>query len=123
MGRTTAPARAPPSTAPSREAAWGAVLRRSRRAARRRRLSFDVTIADDSVAELLAAHSAPPALAAFAEAYLHRHPLHEDPGRIYAELRGVFELVASRGRKPHVVRAFTPTVAGDGYETGGSVVE
>ena len=64
------------------------------------------------------------ALKTFAAAYLQRHaPADADAEALYHEVCGAFELVASRGRRPSAVRAFTPTRDADGYETFGSVVE
>jgi glutamate dehydrogenase len=59
-------------------------------------------------------------LRAFTEAYLRRHSRADaDPQAILNEIRGAFDLVASRGRRPAVVRAFTP----EDYDCTGSVVE
>ena len=59
-------------------------------------------------------------LRAFADAYLRRHSRGDaDPQATLNEIRGAFELVADRGRRPAVVRAFTPS----DYECAGSVVE
>src|SRR5687767_13850253 len=86
--------------------------------------SAHVTMVEESVAALLAAHSAPAPLAAFADAYLQRQSQDgADPEKLYAELRGVYDLLASRGRRPCAVRAFTPKPDEHGYECGGSVVE
>ena len=81
----------------------------------------------ERVRRLIEAQAAPdraPALQAFAAAYLHRVPEDSaEPEALYHEVAGAFELVASRRGRPAAVRAFTPTMAECGYETGGSIVE
>jgi glutamate dehydrogenase len=42
---------------------------------------------------------------------------------LFGQVMGVFDLADRRGSAPFVVRAFNPTLAGDGYATVGSVVE
>ena len=61
----------------------------------------------------------------FARAYARRLETEErtDPDAFCAEVLGAFDLADGRGAKPAVVRAFTPTLAADGYEKAGSVVE
>src|SRR3954464_14695665 len=76
----------------------------------------------DRVVELAA--NAP--VQAFARAYLRRPAVHGaeelDPEALLAEILGAYALAANR-TGPVAVRAFTPTRAEHGYDTGGSVVE
>src|SRR5215211_4055309 len=70
-----------------------------------------------------------PAVRAFATAFLRRLAAEgsEDgalvPEALCDEILGLFEFASSRGDEPIAVRAFTPTAAEHGYETGTSVVE
>jgi glutamate dehydrogenase len=63
----------------------------------------------------------------FARAYVRRisqevvHSLNAE--ELFGQIMGAFELADSRGAEPFVVRAFNPTLAGDGYSSVGSVVE
>ena len=64
------------------------------------------------------------AVQAFARAYLRRLATAgdgdgHDAEALYHELLGAFELAASRNGAPMAVRAFNPTRAEHGYETGG----
>ena len=64
------------------------------------------------------------ALSAFAERYLRRRPGPDrDPGQLAAEVAGAFALARDRGNAPTAVRALNPSLARDGYEAAGSVVE
>src|SRR3954452_19242196 len=67
-----------------------------------------------------------PPVQAFARAYLRRPAHHgeEDaaPEALLAEILGAYGLAANRSG-PVAVRAFTPSRAEYGYDTGGSVVE
>ncbi len=64
------------------------------------------------------------ALVAFAERYLRRRSAGlDDPDAVAAEVRGAYELADRRGGAPDAVRARTPSVANDGYDAGGSVLE
>ncbi|MBE2319626.1 NAD-glutamate dehydrogenase [Solirubrobacter sp. CPCC 204708] len=62
---------------------------------------------------------------AFAGAYVRR--LSTDgsisPEHLWAEIHGVLKFADTRGHKPVAVRAFNPTLADDGYEPLGSVLE
>ncbi|MGL6279558.1 MAG: hypothetical protein ACRC50_08405, partial [Gaiella sp.] len=63
----------------------------------------------------------------FARAYVRRLPATAaaelDGEALFGQLMGVFELADSRGTDPIAVRAFTPSLASDGYTTVGSVLE
>ena len=63
----------------------------------------------------------------FARAYVRRIPADVvqrlDAEELFGQVMGLFELADSRGTAPFAVRAFNPTLAGDGYSTVGSVVE
>jgi glutamate dehydrogenase len=63
----------------------------------------------------------------FARAYARRFPeasAEELSGEeLFGQVMGVFELAESRGHGSIAVRAFTPTLAGDGYTSVGSIVE
>src|SRR5215204_6565461 len=67
------------------------------------------------------------ALKEFAAAYLRR--LSADSAEtmtadeLFAEVVGAFDFAASRGDSPILVRAFNPTLAEQGYERSGSVLE
>ena len=67
------------------------------------------------------------ALREFAAAYLRR--LSADAAEsmsvpeLFAEVAGAFDFAATRGDRPILVRAFNPTVAEQGYERSGSVLE
>ena len=67
------------------------------------------------------------ALAAFAKAYTRRlaaEDLAATPDdQLMAMVRSTFEFADSRGTLASVVRVFNPTVATDGYETPGSILE
>ncbi len=65
------------------------------------------------------------ALRPFARAYARRLDADDavDPEEFCFEVIGAFELADRRGAEPLIVRAFTPSLATDGYETPGSVVE
>jgi glutamate dehydrogenase len=67
----------------------------------------------------------PQVLAAFAERYLRRRggTTGTDVDALVAEVEGAFSLADERGHAPTAVRARTPTLARDGYDAGGSVVE
>src|SRR3954454_9259724 len=61
---------------------------------------------------------------AFAAAYVRRLPTEGiAPEHLAAEVLGAFAFAGGRGRKPMAVRAFNPTLATDGYEPLGSVLE
>src|SRR4051812_48155870 len=61
---------------------------------------------------------------AFAAAYVRRLSTEGiSPEHLAAEVLGAFAFANDRGRKPVAVRAFNPTLAEDGYEPLGSVVE
>ena len=61
----------------------------------------------------------------FARAYARRldSNLVADPEELCSEVIGAYELAERRGPEPATVRAFVPTLADDGYELPGSVVE
>ena len=63
----------------------------------------------------------------FARAYARRFPEAEaeelSGEELFGQVMGVFELAESRGLDSIAVRAFTPTLAGDGYTSVGSIVE
>ena len=65
------------------------------------------------------------AMCVFARAYARRADAADaaDPEQFCSEVIGAFELADRRGTKPAIVRAFTPTLVDDGYETTGSVLE
>ena len=65
------------------------------------------------------------AMRGFARAYARRADEADaaDLEQFCSQVVGAFELADRRGTKPAIVRAFTPTLADDGYETTGSVVE
>ena len=84
----------------------------------------------DALADRVAALAGPDragAARAFAEAYLRRSTVgYEDAAAVEQlahEVLGAFGLAARRGSAPVIVRAFNPTLAEDGYEPPGSVVE
>src|SRR3954466_3601604 len=61
---------------------------------------------------------------AFAAAYVRRLSTEGiSPEHLAAEVLGALAFADARGRKPLAVRAFNPTLAEDGYEPLGSVVE
>src|SRR4051812_47402660 len=61
---------------------------------------------------------------AFAAAYVRRLSIDSiAPEHLAAEVLGAFAFAGARGRKPVAVRAFNPTLAEDGYEPLGSVLE
>src|SRR4051812_20419134 len=61
---------------------------------------------------------------AFASAYVRRLSTEGiSSEHLAAEVLGAFAFANDRGRKPVAVRAFNPTLAEDGYEPLGSVVE
>jgi glutamate dehydrogenase len=66
-----------------------------------------------------------PRLEAFAAAYLRRPADREGrtDDELGAEVRGAFALLEGRRAAPVALRAFTPGPAGEGYATGGSVLE
>ena len=80
----------------------------------------------DRVATLAGSERAE-AARAFAEAYLRRSTGgYEDADaaeQLAHEVFGAFGLAARRGSAPVIVRAFNPTLAQDGYEPPGSVLE
>ena len=63
----------------------------------------------------------------FARQYARRLPADAADGltaeELFGQVIGAFELADARGTDPIAVRAFTPTLAGDGYTTVGSIVE
>jgi glutamate dehydrogenase len=67
------------------------------------------------------------AVRAFALAYLRR--ISDEVAasltaeELFGQVMGIFDLADRRGSEPFAVRAFNPTLAGDGYTTVGSVVE
>lgn len=65
------------------------------------------------------------AVRTFARAYARRLDPNEevDPEEFGSEVIGAYELADRRGTRSAVVRAFTPSLADDGYETAGSVIE
>src|SRR3954469_11409518 len=61
---------------------------------------------------------------AFAGAYARRLSTEGiSPEHLAAEVLGALAFAGDRGRKPVAVRAFNPTLANDGYEPLGSVLE
>ncbi len=61
---------------------------------------------------------------AFAAAYVRRLSTEGiSPEHLAAEVLGAFAFADERGRTPVAVRAFNPTLADDGYEPLGSVLE
>ena len=68
-----------------------------------------------------------PAVRAFAQAFLRRLDADGAEGAeseaLQAEIAGAFTFASARGEAPIAVRAFNPTLEGDGYETAGSVLE
>ena len=61
---------------------------------------------------------------AFAAAYVRRLPAHEiSAEHLAAEVLGAYGFASERGRAPVAVRAFNATLAEDGYEPLGSVLE
>ena len=66
-------------------------------------------------------------VSAFARAYARRFPANEAESlsgeELFGQVMGVYELAAARRHDPIAVRALTPTLAGDGYTTVGSVIE
>jgi glutamate dehydrogenase len=81
----------------------------------------------DALLELIDARLEPqraPAVRDFACAYVRRLSADaQDAEALVNEIIGAFELASSRDGAPVAVRAFNPTLADDGYETLGSVVE
>jgi glutamate dehydrogenase len=80
--------------------------------------------------EQIAAHVPPErvdVVSLFARAYARRFPEAEAAAlsgeELFGQVMGVFELAESRGRRSIAVRAFTPTLAGDGYTSVGSILE
>ena len=67
------------------------------------------------------------ALSTFAESYIRRVPDgmtdEVDDEKIYAELRSVFDFVATRRPGPPAIRVFDPNLAEHGYEREGTVVD
>ena len=63
----------------------------------------------------------------FARAYVRRFPATEaeelSGEELFGQVMGAFELADGRGAEPIAVRAFTPTLAADGYASVGSIVE
>ena len=61
----------------------------------------------------------------FARAYARRVDTDDavDPEEFCFEVIGAYELAESRGSDSAIVRAFTPSLAADGYERAGSVIE
>jgi glutamate dehydrogenase len=63
----------------------------------------------------------------FARAYVRRFPANEaeelSGEELFGQVMGAFELAEGRGAGSIAVRAFTPTLAGDGYTSVGSIVE
>jgi glutamate dehydrogenase len=68
-----------------------------------------------------------PAVREFARAYVRRISPDLVPGlnaeELFGQVMGVFDLADARGSAPLAVRAFNPTLADDGYQTVGTVVE
>src|SRR4051794_41640988 len=61
---------------------------------------------------------------AFAAAYVRRLSTEGiSPEHLAAEVLGALAFANDRGRKPVAVRAYNPTLAADGYEPLGSVLE
>ncbi len=63
----------------------------------------------------------------FARAYVRRLPPDVEAEvtaeELFGQVVGAFELADGRGTEPFAVRAFNPTLADDGYQTVGTVVE
>jgi glutamate dehydrogenase len=68
-----------------------------------------------------------PAVREFARAYVRRISPDLVPGlnaeELFGQVMGAFDLADGRGSAPLVVRVFNPTLADDGYQTVGTVVE
>jgi glutamate dehydrogenase len=68
-----------------------------------------------------------PAVREFARAYVRRISPDLVPGlnaeELFGQVMGAFDLADGRGAAPLAVRVFNPTLAGDGYQTVGTVVE
>ncbi len=66
-------------------------------------------------------------VSAFARLYARRLPADVavvvDVEELFGQVMGAYELANGRGTAPVAVRAFNPTLAGDGYAAAGSVVE
>src|SRR5919197_2106626 len=64
---------------------------------------------------------------AFARVYARRLPAEVaatlTAEELFGQVMGVFELADARGTEPIAVRAFNPTLAGDGYTSVGTIVE
>ncbi len=80
----------------------------------------------ERVADHLAADRAE-VVCAFARMYARRLPAEVAAGltaeELFGQVMGVFELADARGTDPIAVRAFNPTLAGDGYTSVGTIVE
>ena len=80
----------------------------------------------EQVAERVPAERAE-TIAAFARLYVRRLPADAaettSAEELFGQVIGAFELADARGTEPLAVRAFNPTLAGDGYATVGSIVE
>ncbi len=68
-----------------------------------------------------------PAIREFARAYVRRISPDLVPGlnaeELFGQVMGAFDLADGRGTAPLAVRVFNPTLADDGYQTVGTVVE
>ncbi|MGQ0670526.1 MAG: NAD-glutamate dehydrogenase [Actinomycetota bacterium] len=67
------------------------------------------------------------AVGEFAKAFTYRMSEDElsrlSAEELFGRVMGAFDLADGRGSAPVAVRVFTPTLAGDGYQTAGSVIE